>query len=127
MSRGYIVTSGSAIVNPESAVGAAISNSAAYHSGVEDISSASGSETASGSNSRKSSDETAIVVSGRKNSMTKAVRYDSIINHYPKIDVHFRFVFCNIIDNLIISISDVIQQNINETRHQCGKNTSGLG
>ena len=126
MSRGYIVTSGSAIVNPESAVGAAISNSAAYHSGVEDISSASGSETASGSNSRKSSDETAIVVSGRKNSMTKAVRYDSIINHYPKIDV-CRFVFCNMRDNLIISISDVIQQNINETRHQCGKNTSGLG
>ena len=120
MSRGYIVTSGSAIVNPESAVGAAISNSAAYHSGVEDISSASGSETASGSNSRKSSDETAIVVSGRKNSMTKAVRYDNTINHYPKID-DFRFVVCNIIDNLIILISDAIQQNINETRHQCGK------
>ena len=99
VSRGYIVTSGSAIVNPESAVGAAISNSASYHSGVEDISSASGSETASGTNSRKSSDETAIVVSGRKNSMTKAVRYDNIINHYPKIDV-CRFVFCNIIDNL---------------------------
>ena len=79
VSRGYIVTSGSAIVNPESAVGAAISSNAAYHSGVEDISSASGSETASGSNSRKSSDETAIVVSGRKNSMTKAVRYDPFL------------------------------------------------
>jgi len=77
VSRGYVVTSGSAIVNPESAVGAAISNNSAYHSGVEDISSASGSETASGSNSRKSSDETAIVVSGRKNSMTKAVRRNS--------------------------------------------------
>ena len=86
VSRGYIVTSGSAIVNPESAVGAAISNSASYHSGVEDISSASGSETASGTNSRKSSDETAIVVSGRKNSMTKAVRYDNIIHDFQKVE-----------------------------------------
>ena len=67
------MTSGSAIVNPSSAVGAAISNNAAYYSGVEEISSA-GSENTSGSNSRKSSDEVAIVVSGRKNSMTKAIR-----------------------------------------------------
>ena len=89
VSRGYVVTSGSAIVNPESAVGAAISNSASYHSGVEDISSASGSETASGTNSRKSSDETAIVVSGRKNSMTKAVRYDNIIHDFRKVEEQF--------------------------------------
>ena len=124
VSRGYVVTSGSAIVNPESAIGAAISNSAAYHSGVEDISSASGSETASGSNSRKSSDETAIVVSGRKNSMTKAVRYDDIIHYFPKIDVQFlgcTFVCFNIKDNLMNLISDGIQQNINGTRRQCGK------
>ena len=76
------MTSGSAIVSPESVVGAAIGNSAAHHSGVEDISSASGSETASGTNSRKSSDETAIVVSGRKNSMTKAVRYNKSVRYF---------------------------------------------
>ena len=72
VSRGYIVTSGSAIVNPSSAVGTAINTNATY-SGVEDISLA-GSGNASGYNSRKSSDEVVVVVSGRKNSMTKAVR-----------------------------------------------------
>ena len=70
MSRGYVVTSGSAIVNPSSALGAAINTSNATYSGVEDISLAG-----SGYNSRKSSDEVVVVVSGRKNSMTKAVRY----------------------------------------------------
>ena len=67
------MTSGSAIVDPTSAVAAAINTNAGYQSGVEEISSA-GSESTSGNNSRKSSDETAIVISGRKNSMTKAVR-----------------------------------------------------
>lgn len=76
VSRGYTVTSGSAIVNPSSAVGAAINNNFSYQSGVDEISSA-GSETASGTNSRKSSDEVAVVISGRKNSMTKAVRRNS--------------------------------------------------
>ena len=73
VSRGYVVTSGSAIVNPSSAVGAAIGNNAAHYSGAEEICSA-GSETTSAANSRKSSNEVAVVVSGRKNSMTKAIR-----------------------------------------------------
>ena len=73
VSRGYVVTSGSHIVNPASAVAAALNNHGLNQSGVDEISTA-GSEMGSGSNSRKSSDETAIVVSGRKNSVTKAVR-----------------------------------------------------
>jgi dual oxidase maturation factor 1 len=76
VSRGYVVTSGSHIVNPASAVAAALNNHGLNQSGVDEISTA-GSEMGSGSNSRKSSDETAIVVSGRKNSVTKAVRRNS--------------------------------------------------
>ena len=67
------MTSGSAIVDPSSALAAAINKNSGYQSGVEEISSA-GSESNSGYNSRKTSDDTAIVIGGRKNSMTKAVR-----------------------------------------------------
>lgn len=76
VSRGYVVTSGSAIVDPSSALAAAINKNSGYQSGVEEISSA-GSESNSGYNSRKTSDDTAIVIGGRKNSMTKAVRRNS--------------------------------------------------